>query len=90
MSQRDWNDAHPFNAALNGHADEPEFGVRLIADALIYEIVFTVGGNPVARLSSLQGISSTILKHRGLAKNARPAVHDDHLKRGFTTDEVNI
>ena len=61
LSQRDWDDAHLINAALNVHADDPEFGYRLIADGLIHAMGFTVGENRVQRLCSLQGISSTII-----------------------------
>lgn len=34
VSQRDWDDAHLINAALDIHADDPEFGYRFIADEL--------------------------------------------------------
>lgn len=34
VSQRDWDDAHLINAALDIHADDPEFGYRFIADDL--------------------------------------------------------
>ena len=32
ISQRDWDDAHLINAAMDVHADDPEFGYRLIAE----------------------------------------------------------
>jgi hypothetical protein len=34
VSQRDWDDAHLINAALDVHRDDPAFGYRLIADEL--------------------------------------------------------
>ena len=34
MSQRDWDDAHLINAAIDIHHDDPEFGYRFIADEL--------------------------------------------------------
>ena len=34
VSQRDWDDAHLINAALDIHRDDPEFGYRFIADEL--------------------------------------------------------
>ena len=34
VSQRDWDDAHLINAALDIHHDDPEFGYRFIADEL--------------------------------------------------------
>src|SRR3954454_3832863 len=34
VSQRDWDDAHVINAAVDVHQDDPEFGYRFIADEL--------------------------------------------------------
>ena len=34
VSDRDWDDAHLINAALDIHHDDPEFGYRFIADEL--------------------------------------------------------
>ena len=34
VTDRDWNDAHLINAALDIHADDPAFGYRFIADQL--------------------------------------------------------
>ena len=34
VSQRDWDDAHLINAALDVHRDDPAFGYRFIADEL--------------------------------------------------------
>ena len=34
VSQRDWDDAHLINAAIDVHADDPAFGYRFIADEL--------------------------------------------------------
>ena len=90
ISQRDWDDAHLINAAMDVHADDPEFGYRLIADELIHAMGFTVSENRVQRLCSLQGISSTIIKRRGPGKKAGPAVHDDHVMRDFTAEAVNV
>lgn len=33
-SDRDWADAHAINAIVDVHADDPEFGYRLISDEL--------------------------------------------------------
>lgn len=90
VSQRDWDDAHLINAVYDVHADDPEFGYRLIADELIHVMGFQVGENRVQRLCSLQGISSSILKRRGSGKKARPAVHDEHVNRDFTADAINV
>jgi len=90
VSQRDWDDAHLINAAMDVHGDDPEFGYRLIADELIHAMGSTVGENRVARLCSLQGISSTIIKRRGPGKKAGPAVHDDRVMRDFTAEALNV
>jgi transposase InsO family protein len=90
VSRRDWQDAHLINAALDVHADDPEFGYRLIADELIHAMGFQVGENRVQRLCSLQGISSSIIKRRGSGKKAGPAVHDDHVNRDCTADAINV
>jgi transposase InsO family protein len=89
VSRRDWDDAHLINAAVDVHADDPEFGYRLIADELIHVMGFQVGENRVQRLCALQGISSSILRRRGSGKKAGPAVHDDHVNRDFTADAIN-
>ncbi len=34
ISQRDWDDAHLINAAIDIHHDDPEFGYRFITDEL--------------------------------------------------------
>ena len=34
VSQRDWDDAHLINAAVDLHHDDPEFGYRFITDEL--------------------------------------------------------
>ena len=34
ISQRDWDDAHLLNAAIDIHHDDPEFGYRFITDEL--------------------------------------------------------
>lgn len=90
VSQRDWDDAHLINAALDVHADDPEFGWRLIADELIHSMGFQVGENRVQRLCALQGISSSIIKRLGSGKKAGPAVHDDHVNRDFSAVAVNL
>ena len=57
MPQRDWDDAHLINAALDIHADDPAFGYRFIADELPGRGI-TAGENRVARLCSQQRIWS--------------------------------
>ena len=81
VSQRDWDDAHLINAALDIHADDPAFGYRFIADELPARGI-EAGENRVERLCSLQGIWSVFAKKRGLT--ARPA------RRSTTTWSAGI
>jgi hypothetical protein len=55
VSQRDWDDAHLINAALDIPADDPAFGYQFIADEL-REQGSSAGENRVARLCSQQRI----------------------------------
>ncbi|MGY2093371.1 IS3 family transposase [Nocardia gipuzkoensis] len=83
VSQRDWDDAHLINAALDIHADDPAFGYRFIADELPARGI-RAGENRVARLCSAQQIWSVFAKRRGLNRKAGPPVHDDLVGRRFT------
>src|SRR6476620_1626345 len=74
VSQRDWDDAHLINAAIDVNRDDPEFGYRLIADELPARGIAT-GENRVARLCSHQRIWSVLAKKRGLGRMAGPQVH---------------
>jgi putative transposase len=58
VSQRDWDDAHLINAAVDIHHDDPAFGYRFITDELRQRRIAT-GENRVARLCSQQQIWST-------------------------------
>ena len=83
VSQRDWDDAHLINAAIDVHHDDPAFGYRFIADELPARGI-TAGENRVARLCSQQQIWSVLAKKRGLGRKAGPPVHDDLVARQFT------
>ncbi len=88
VSQRDWDDAHLINTALNIHADDPTFGYRFIADELPAHGV-TASPNRVARLCRAQRIWSVFAKKKGLTRRAGPPVHDDLVQRCFTADVPN-
>ena len=60
VSQRDWDDAHLINAAVDVHGDDPEFGYRLIADELIHAMGFPVRREPRATTVFAAG---HLLKH---------------------------
>lgn len=88
VCQRDWDDAHLINAAIDIHRDDPAFGYRFIADEL-RAAGMQAGENRVARLCSQQQIWSVFAKRRGLSRKAGPPVHDDLVQRDFTARDVN-
>jgi len=88
VSQRDWDDAHLINAAIEIHRDDPAFGYRFIADEL-REQGITAGENRVARLCSQQRIWSAFAKKPGLNRKAGPPVHNDLVDRKFTATAPN-
>ncbi|SCF44521.1 Transposase InsO and inactivated derivatives [Micromonospora purpureochromogenes] len=88
VRQRDLDDAHLINTALDIHADDPAFGCRFIADELPAHGI-TAGPNRVGRLCSQQRIWSVFAKRRGLTRRAGPPVHDDLVQRRFVADAPN-
>jgi putative transposase len=89
VTQRDWDDAHLVNAALDIHGDDPGLGYRFIADELPAKGI-TAGENRVARLCSQERIWSIHAKKRGLNRKAGPPVHDDLVQRVFTAPAPNL
>jgi putative transposase len=89
VTDREWDDAHLINAAIDVHHDDPAFGYRFIADELAGQGV-TASENRVARLCSMQQIWSVFAKKRGLARKAGPPVHDDLVDREFTAPATNM
>jgi transposase InsO family protein len=89
VSQRDWDDAHLINAALDIHHDDPEFGYRFIADELA-GLGILASRNRVNRLCTLQRIFSSHSKKRGPGRKPGPPVHDDLVERQFTATEPNL
>ena len=67
VSQRDWDDAHLINAALEIHADDPADGYRFIADELARR-GFTASENRVWRICSMQQIFSLHAKKKGRSR----------------------
>jgi len=88
VSQRDWDDAHLINAAMDIHADDPAFGYRFIADELEAD-GFSVSERRVWRLCSQEQLWSVFAKKRGLSRKAGPPVHDDLVERDFTAERPN-
>ena len=84
-SARDLDDAHVTNAIVDVHADDPEFGYRLIADEL--ELAGRrVNERRVWRLCRDQRIWSTTTRkgRKASGKTPGPAVHDDLVRREFS------
>ena len=88
VSQRDWDDAHLINAALDIHHDDPEFGYRFIADELERNGV-KASRNRVNRLCTLARIWSVHSLKRPRHRVPGPPVHDDLVQREFTAGALN-
>ncbi|MCK8476400.1 IS3 family transposase [Microbacterium aurugineum] len=84
VSQRDWDNAHLTNAAVDLHRDDPAFGYRFIADEIEAEAGLAASERRVWRLCSEQKLWSVFSKKRGLNRKAGPPVHDDLVLRDFT------
>jgi putative transposase len=88
VSQRDWDDAHLTNAAVDAHRDDPTFGYRFIADDL-HAAGHAASERRVWRLCSAQRLWSLHAKKRGLTRKAGPPVHDDRVRRAFTAPDID-
>jgi len=88
VTDRDWDDAHLINAALDIHHDDPAFGYRFIADELACAGV-TANERRVWRLCSQERIWSVFAKRRGLSRKAGPPVHDDLVLRHFCATKLD-
>jgi putative transposase len=88
VTDREWEDAHLINAALDIHHDDPVFGYRFVADELERDGV-AASERRVWRLCSQQQIWSVFAKRRGLRRKAGPPVHDDLVERDFSAAELN-
>jgi putative transposase len=89
VSQRDWDDAHLINAAVDIHHDDPEFGYRYITDELAEQGI-TASRNRVNRLCTSARLWSVHARKRGLNRKPGPPVHDDLVLRDFTAPAPNL
>jgi putative transposase len=82
----DWDDAHLTNELIDGHADDPEFGYRFLAEE-VQRLGRHVNERRVWRLCRDHRIWSTTTRkgRRGSGKRPGPAVHDDLVQRDFTS-----
>ena len=85
VTTSDYERAYLINAALDAHADDPEFGYRFIADEL-QDQGLEVSRNTVHSLCKEVGIIAAVHRRRGSGKKVGPPVHDDHVQRVFTAD----
>ena len=88
VTDRDWDDAHLINAAIDIHHDDPEFGYRFIADEL-ERVGVRASRNRVQRLCTLGRIWSVHSRKRGRHRIPGPPVHDDLVRREFRADQLN-
>ena len=91
VCNRDWDDAHLVNVIRDVHADDPEFGYRLISDEL-ERAGHVASENRVHRLCREYKVWSTTVKkgRKGSGKTPGPAVHDDLVMRDFTAPAPDI
>ena len=88
VSDRDYDDAHLINDALDIHHDDPEFGYRFITDELT-EQGWKASRNRVNRLCTQQQLWSVHARKRGRHRRPGPPVHDDLVRREFTAPAPN-
>jgi putative transposase len=90
-SARDWADAHTTNVIVDVHADDPEFGYRLIADELEQHGEHGCERR-IWRLCREHKIWSTTTKkgRRNSGKTPGPAVHDDLVQRVFSAPAPDV
>ena len=88
VSERDLVDAYAMDAAYKIHADDPGFGYRFIADELA-DAGHAVSERRVWRICSQAGIVSAHSRTRGRWKKPGPPVHDDLVRREFTSSGPN-
>ena len=81
ISQRDWDDAHLINAAVDIHHDGPEFGYRFITDELPAHGV-RAGRNRVNRATGSTGCAPSSGCGRSTPASAASTASPD---RGCTT-----
>ena len=72
VSQRDWDEAHLINAAIDIHDDDPAFGYRFISDELA-DAGFEVSERRVWRLCSQEAHLERLRQEEGPLEEGRAA-----------------
>jgi hypothetical protein len=75
VSQRDWDDAHLINAALESHAEDSGDAYRFIADELA-ELGFIASEIVWGACARCRRCSRSTPKKRGLNRKPGPGAHD--------------
>lgn len=88
ISRRDLENAYLTDAALDIHHDDPEFGYRFIADEL-NAAGHVVSERRVWRLCSAANVFSIHARRRGKGRRPGPPVHDDLVRRDFTSARLD-
>ena len=88
VSDRELDEAYVVNSLIDAHKDDPAFGYRFLTDEL-ERAGIEVGERRVWRLCSQQRLWSTTVRKGRRGKSPGPAVHDDHIRRDFTSGEPN-
>lgn len=86
VCERDWDDAPLLNDLHDAHAEDPEFGYRLLADE-VRDGGWDVGERRVWRLCSQQRLFSTITAKGRKKARSGPPTADDLLKRQFVAEQ---
>jgi transposase InsO family protein len=89
VTDAELDQAYRANALFDAHKDDPEFGYRFLADEA-RDAGQAMADRTAWRIcSDNQWWSAFGKKKRGSGKKAGPPVHDDLVKRNFTTDAPN-
>ncbi|WP_369275855.1 IS3 family transposase [Streptomyces sp. R11] len=83
-----WEEAYRANALFDAHREDPEFGYRFLADEA-RDAGSAMADRTAWRICRDNRWWSVFGKRRGRTKKAGPPVHDDLVRRDFTTDGPN-
>ena len=89
VTDAELEEAYRANALFAAHRDDPEFGYRFLLDEA-RDAGVTMADRTAWRICSANGWWSAFgKKKRGKGKKVGPPVHDDLVKRDFTSDAPN-
>ncbi|MGH1552475.1 IS3 family transposase, partial [Streptomyces sp. L7] len=88
VTDAEFEQAARANALFDAHREDPEFGYRFLADE-VRGTGIGMADRTAWRICRDNRWWSVFGKKRGRIKTAAPPVHDDLVRRDFTTDGVN-